>query len=507
MPKFKNRHVAAYASAVLFGANATPAFAEWETITDSPREETSLCKSEHTSLMGRIRNDGTPVGISAGYHGQIEIYGHFIDVSPSASISGTGGSGIEQPKITDRRGGAENGPRRCGVVGSVVVEIDIPENAQVGPALLTVGNERIPLTIRKPFVSAMLWAEQSLSGGSIFSRSAPSASSSSGTSSPSSPPPPPPTFGGSTAGCSPNGSGCRQDTGIVIVGGSSSGQSGRKRLTLPPAIGGCIEELGGKLEMSDRTMTITLPTNRQASGVQECLKRPIYLNLDLSGPTGPGLDGYGRMSSSSIPEPGGVMPRRTYEIPTFSGIAGFASPQVNSTYRDFFELYLPEEVREDFVGITNKQIRISSASLTPLTLTIRSNPLFGINTILPWPNGRTRIGLKIPMKFDFNTAPGQAVTTRWRVRGANGGNASACFTDTVGTVTTNRLINDFDLTLKPETTCETQRFFLDITVVDPALPSSDPFVAPYMRSMAFVPGPATAIIRPTAPTMPNPRTM
>ena len=505
MPRFKNRHIAAYASALLIGANATPAFAEWETITSTPREENSLCKSEHTSLMGRIPNDGTPVGINAGYHGQIEIYGHFIDVSPSASISGTGGSGVEQPKITDRRGGAENGPRRCGVVGSVVVEIDIPENADAGSALLIVGGERIPLTIRKPFVSAMLWAEQSLSGGSIFSRSGSSASTSSGTSLP--PPPPPPTYGGSSAGCSPNGSGCRQDTGVVIVGGSSSGQSGRQRLTLPPAIGGCIEELGGKMEIRDRTMTITLPTNRQAGGVQDCLRRPIYFNFDLSSPGGPGLNGFGRMSSGSIPVPGDVMQTRTYDVPAFNGIAGFASPRILSNNRDFFELYLPEEVREDFVGTTNKQIRISSASVTPLTLTIRSNPLFGISTILPWPNGRTRIGLKMPMKFDFNAAPGQAVTTRWRVRGANGANVSACFTDTVGTVTTNRLINEFDLTLKPEATCETQRFFLDITVMDPALPASDPFVAPYMRSMAFVPGPATAIIRPTAPIMPNPRTL
>lgn len=291
----------------------------------------------------------------------------------------------------------------------------------------------------------------------------------------------------------------------MIIGTGGGNASGSIRLTLPPAIGGCIEELGGKLEITSRTMTITLPTNRQAGGVQECLKRPIYFNFELTSAQATGLRGYGTMSTSSIPVSGDLMQRRTYDIPAFNGIAGLASPQVTASRRDFFALYLPEDVREDFVGITNKQIRTNSASLSPLTLTIRSNPLFGINTILAWPNGRTRLGAKLPMKFDFHATPTASIATRWRVRSASGGNPSDCFADTAGTVSTNRLITEFDLTLKPGGTCETQRFLLDITVADPALPANDPFIAPYMRTMSFIPGPATDIVRPTAPRTLDPR--
>ncbi|MEO9131887.1 MAG: hypothetical protein ABI240_11835 [Sphingomonas sp.] len=97
------------------------------------------------------------------------------------------------------------------------------------------------------------------------------------------------------------------------------------------------------------------------------------------------------------------------------------------------------------------------------------------------------------MAFELVQTPLQPVTASWRVRSSNGESPSNCFVQTAGTVNTSRLVTEFNLTLKPESTCETRRFALDITVLDPALPASAPFVAPYMSTIEFVPGPKKAI--------------
>ena len=51
---------------LVLAANATPAFAAWETITDSPRETNNNCKDEHTDMSGRLRNDGTRIRVRSG---------------------------------------------------------------------------------------------------------------------------------------------------------------------------------------------------------------------------------------------------------------------------------------------------------------------------------------------------------------------------------------------------------------------------------------------------------
>ncbi|NHK27040.1 hypothetical protein FF098_003865 [Parvularcula flava] len=119
----------------------SPAHASWEKIGIA---EDAACASP---LAGGnfFSSKSRPLRIRPGTTKNIEVYGHGLDLSRTASMSGiTGGSA----SAFGGRGGAENAARGCGGIGSMRLQIRVAENADPGDkGTLIVGDQRIPVEI------------------------------------------------------------------------------------------------------------------------------------------------------------------------------------------------------------------------------------------------------------------------------------------------------------------------------------------------------------------------
>jgi hypothetical protein len=120
-----------------------PAEAAWESIGGCPSSNFVVLKA----------SDNRPLKVNPGFTGEIEIYGHLLDMvrDVGKSVSGITGSTVSFVRGT---GGFENGG--SGVVGrkntcnlgSIIVKVSIPRTSTANQrGTLSVGGERIPVQV------------------------------------------------------------------------------------------------------------------------------------------------------------------------------------------------------------------------------------------------------------------------------------------------------------------------------------------------------------------------
>jgi hypothetical protein len=473
---------------------SAPAFAQWETAHGYALKTGDKCPAPHSRDPDLRRSDGGTFDIPAGFKGEIEIYGHGVDLIRDISVSGETWASFARGV-----GGAENAVRGCGAIGSLVIAIDVRNTEPAGTHTLRFGDQTMRVRIVKPSITATVWSEQTRRGSSTLPSGTPPRA-------PAPPPPPPTQLITSTNngnGCGPaSNSSCTGGGGAMIFPGSGGGAA---PFDAPPrladSIGGCIDELGGSAIFEGTVLTITLPNTRSDRYDIPCLTRPIFFNLVTSAPS----DDVGGFRTS-VTNQFRQNPGRAVDPPRYSGtLSGFTGPTVlDDPDRDYQSLRMTAELARTFVG--ERRITLTpapgSGGANPLTLVLRTVPANGIRDIEGVPLGATRSNSSIDVRFDFLS--GDALdTVVWRLRAAGGPNPAACFDAASGSVTSfGGGIGRFTLRAKEAPGCDNARFALDIA------PSGASFFGNALLSktveFALIPK-TTPVLNPGGVNRPQPR--
>ena len=284
-PVFVSRSNLSFVAATIAGLYCVGALAAadgWETFHGTARPAGQNCSAPHDRNPDLRRADNRRLRLPAGFSRKVEVYGHFID-DPRfvAKVYGTGTA-----NRAGGVGGAVNGARGCGNIGSVLVNIDVPAEAAADNSELRIGaggddwHARIPVKIVPLSVKSVGWAAQTLRGGSTFLavgvRTPPPG--------PVGPPLETPRLAGSSvAGCS--GNNCPQSAGsAVLPDGPGAGVISTVGNELPDAIGGCIDDIGGSARIDGNLLTLNMPADRRAAAVMACLRRPMILEYKVHFP-------------------------------------------------------------------------------------------------------------------------------------------------------------------------------------------------------------------------------
>lgn len=121
-------------------------WAAWETITQ-PRNPDRNCEESHDrNRFALLKNsDNRPLRVLAGASGDIEIYGHLLDAVTDVNMGGISGASARR---AGGHAGAVNGARRCGAIGSIIVNISVPSSTTASNGgTLHVGGEDIPILV------------------------------------------------------------------------------------------------------------------------------------------------------------------------------------------------------------------------------------------------------------------------------------------------------------------------------------------------------------------------
>lgn len=471
---------------------STPAFAQWETAHGYALKTGEKCPTPHDRDPQLRRSDGGTFDIPAGFRGDIEIYGHGVDLIRTVSIPGGFAS-------FDRGvGGAENAARGCGAIGSIVIQFDVAYTTSAGTGTLTFGNQTMRVRIVKPAILRTVWSPQSLRGGSTVGGGA------QGPVGAPPPPPPPPSVDTSGAnGCGTNGQGCGGSTSVVAGGG------GGNRLGSPDdpprladAVGGCIDELGGSAVIQGTTLTLTLPNSRNERIDIPCLTRPVFFNVEM-GEVSDDVGGFRAGATNQWFVDRG----RAVDPPRYSGsLNGFTGPSVvDDANRDYQALRMTAETARTFVG--ERRVLLSPASgfggASPITLVLRTDPGYGINAIQV-PAGSTRTGNTLEIKYDFLPFGNGSTNVFWRLRALSGAAPATCFAAVSGSNSgAGSGVGRVVLTARDVAACDNARFAIDIA---PARNNAGLFSAPFSKSAAFVLPPKGAVqVNPTLPQNPSGR--
>ena len=471
---------------------SSPALAQWETAHGYALETGGKCPAPHDRDPQLRRSDGGTFDIPAGFRGEIEIYGHGVDLIRDVSVAGENWASFARGV-----GGLENGVRGCGLIGSLVIAIDVKNTEPAGTHTLRFGDQTMRVRIVKPSILRTVWSDQTMDGGSTLPSAAPPRAPVAPR-----PPAPPPTSRNNNQGCGPNGGpGCHSSSGAVSFGGGGGAAPFDAPPRLADAIGGCIGALGGSAEIDGTTLTITLPNSRSEQFDIPCLTRPIFFNVETSAPSDHVGGFRGPVSAQFRQNPG-----RAVDPPRYSGtLSGFTGPTVlDDPNRDYQSLRMTPELARTFVGERRIVLNPGSGSgnASPLTLVLRTVPGNGIRTVEGVPLGASRPSSNIDVRFDL-LAAGAPDTVVWRLRAAGGPNPSTCFDSVGGNVTSfGGGIGRFTLRAKEAQGCDNARFNLDIAPIDASFFRS----ALYSKTVEFALIPRTApALTPGSVNRPQPR--
>jgi hypothetical protein len=447
---------------------STPAFAGWERAYGYALKPGERCPSNDTPKLRA--SDGRAFRIPAGFKGEIEIYGHGIDLNGSAEISGHSDWAGKARSV----GGAENTARGCGSIGSLVVRFDIPSETPAGNFTLRFGNETMAIQIVKPAITRTIWSPQTMQG----SLAAPAGGGGGGPAASSGPV----TSTNNGTGCQPNGAGCSGSSGAVLLDASRSGTRGGPSgpPNLDKGVGGCIREIGGNAAINGTILTLDLPPGRGDAVEIPCLTRPMFLNVELQDEYRGDVGGFRAGTPYFYPDPGSAV-----APPSYGGNReGLTGPTVLAApNRDYQQLRLTEDFARTHVGERRLVFTPPAGSgASTMTLVIRSNPGNGVQNVVGLPFTGPRTSSNIEVKIDFYMPPGGA-RFHWRLRPLAGSNPAACFTATSGSLTASSAIASFQLTAREAAGCAGTRFNLDI---GPERDGAAVFQAPYARIIAFV---------------------
>lgn len=316
---------------------------------------------------------------------KFEFYGHGIDLSPDAQLTGISGASARR---VDARGGAVNGARGCGNIGSIIVEIVLPGLASANNGTLRIGSETIPFTATPRVAQNVEWDDANKADGRTSGATAVSAAP---------PPPPPPTSINNGGTCT--GPGCPGPTNKVQAptsGGSTVTQPDTR--TLPR----CADAFGMKGEVSNagRDLTLTLPTVRTGA-IEQCYGRHLLTTFQTKG-----VNDATTLSGPS-PTLGMTAPSALH-----------ASFRQQEGLRDTAGLItLDDETLKTFVGRQSFDIEITPGSASRLKLTLKSEPAYGPKVIAaPVINPNVgRLSSDLALKVTTYQAAGANETFVWNL--------------------------------------------------------------------------------------------
>ncbi|WP_310003149.1 hypothetical protein [Asticcacaulis sp. BE141] len=385
---------------------------------------------------------------------KFEFYGHGIDLSPDAQLTGISGASARR---VDARGGAVNGARGCGNIGSVIVEIDLPGVGSANNGTLRIGSETIAFTATPRVAQNVEWddankADGRASGGTTAVSTAP-------------PPPPPPTSKNGGGTCT--GPGCPGPANSVQAPTSSgSTVTQPDTRTLPR----CADAYGMKGEISNvgRDLTLTLPIIRTGA-IEQCYGRHLLTRFVTKG--------VNDATTLSGPAP---------------ALGMTAPPALHASFRQQDGLKdkaglitLDDDVLKTFVGRQSFDIEITPGSGSRLKLILKSEPAYGPKAIaapLINPN-MGRMSSDMVLKVTTYQAAGTGETFSWRLT-PNDGAPGNCFVQTSGTATATSGATAFELPLRATeaANCSGKSFRATIATASVASPAGTPFE----QSVSFV---------------------
>ncbi len=428
------------AAGLLAGLFATPASAAWESVN-----RTGACSGgghNQSAVMRAI--DRRSLLLPAGFRGEMEVYGQGLDLVPDVGVSGIANATARR---TGGTGGLANLARGCGSIGSIIVNLILPNTLGSVAGTLNIGGERITVTVVPQLVRNARWSLGHLA----------------------SPPPPvrPPSSGTSPCDLPGNTSNC-----FVSPGPGGNGSDG-----WPTTVNQCVGDLDGgsaTIDSAGTTMTIALPPHRGAAGDlapgnnRICLNRPIVAtfesappNVDSFAPT-PGDPGFDVRSFGAVIA-GGDGLNTVLPVPAIPGRA--AQTTFTPTFLD------------TFTGSRTFTVSLGPASgAQNLTLKINTTPSNGVLSVTApaFPKGRTsstmtfRVQLRNLVVRTTTTVPGIGVVISetqpvvWRIVSNGPVSAQTCFAATLATANAaaGTTLLDVPVTAIEAPACNNQRFTL-----------------------------------------------
>jgi hypothetical protein len=447
---------------------ASSAYASVESMT-TPRDGDRNCaaaQENNNFALWRPANGRLVIGGEG--KAKFEFYGHGIDLSPDAQLTGIRGASARR---VDGRSGAVNGARGCGNIGSIIVEIVLPGVGSANNGTLRIGSETIPFTATPRVAQNVEWddankADGRASGGATAVSAAP-------------PPPPPPTSINNGGTCT--GPGCPGPANKVQAPTSSgSTVTQPDTRTLPR----CADAFGMKGEISNagRDLTLTLPTVRTGA-IEQCYGRHLLTRFVTKG-----LNDATTLS--------GPTPTLGMTAPS----ALHASFRQQDGLKDKAGLItLDDAVLKTFVGRQSFDIEITPGSGSRLKLILKSEPAYGPKVIAaPVINPNMgRMSSDMVLKVTTYQAAGAGETFVWNLTPANDAPGN-CFAQTSGSVTATPGATTFELPLRATeaANCAGKSFRATIATASVASPAGTPFE----QSVSFVLQPLSTVQVPNQST-------
>ncbi|MFZ1743414.1 MAG: hypothetical protein WAT93_11190 [Pontixanthobacter sp.] len=451
-------------------AFASPAQAEWESVYSAAGISTQRsCRVDQNQGDALIRNTpGRRLRIAGGARVFFEIYGHGIDNKSPDRLSN---SSLGDPTIYQRTTGSVNARNRCGAIGSVRVDFQPRTVTRDTNVDLLIGDERIALTIiaRDQF-ARFGWLDESVSRGVVPAGSRPAI--------PLPPAAPSPTVRVDRADCDPGAAGaCAPATGVIVIGGVDAGRSNGRRV-FADSLSKCIAPQGGRTELSDDSLTITLPDQRLGA-VANCWSKysPARAVVLLDRPD---LGGESPSGVTALVA-GGDRDLRT---------------RIDSNDDEVVLAFVDTDLLRNMTGSRRFQIVASSLAnqRKSLFLTVQSEIPFGVERIeLPVnlnPPARPAVGRLQARGAQPPTINPRIILTNagearqqfaWKIFAAQTGNppANRCFAEIDGLVSPNVGATNISVALRPaaNATCSGKRYRFS------AAPAGRDGVALYTKSI------------------------
>lgn len=454
---------------------------------DKPQEQRGQVIWENGDGLMRFAGSGTI---------NYEIYGHLIDTSIDAALTGLPAGA--RAEIKDRKNGVWNGAHGCGNIGSVVVAVTLPKVASANSGVLRVGSERFDVRAVPIAAAAVEWDENNFDNGASMTVAEKQAADAVSLQAAVDRCRQKMLSGGST-NCTINfwlmttyNQACAQ---FQAMGASCdfehSFQLRETGFDFRTTIGNCGDQHGvraGLTDASPPTLTITLPQNRTGA-VFNCLNKPMILKFDRLA-SGKITDVFPDISvPHSVTQTSNGAPRLTFS----EGAIDSFQPQTRLA-----RFTLNQTTLQNLVGIYTYDLDISpSSDSSKARLVLQSQPGFGVRTlaapVFPASLGRTSSA------FPFTVTPIQPTRSNqsfiYEVSGQPPG--VQCFTQSTGAITPAANVATFpmSLTVNEVAGCINRQMALTVSAQGAAL-NDDRFSE---RITFTIPAKSTVLVPPKKP--------
>lgn len=439
MSRIAIRHTTCVLLAALTTAIALPAAAQNTTVeaVGTARQDNINCRTgSEFNFMPWHRGDGAIRIVGEG-EDDLEFWGHLIDLSGEASLTGISGA---TASLVKGRGGAENGLANCPRVGSAIVHINIQTPAtspQTGT--LTIGNERLPVTLLPRQAMDVRWSDNNISR-----RSASSGSSGPATLTPEQIQDIQSRYNDCVTDRTNRQANPSGDTTIILPGALTCEQRRDIALGLIPDLRGsggsgsspqsrtlvrCADDQGltTTLYPDGSTLIVNLPDNR--TGLMTCLRSSENFLHPFIWHSAENPDFH--FFRVSQPDNLRMTASGTYPNLNFSR---FDAATVAGRY---YKITFNSTELQTLVGSYERTLRFTPSDGSTLTLIVQSQVPYGVKSvsapIFAQNVGRLSSTLNLRVETQQPVKTGQVF--EWTVNSADGASAASCFEAVTGSIT------------------------------------------------------------------------